>query len=495
MVKSATALFLRSWREGSVATQAYFQTEVCHTAPEAERLLLANVKSGVAPEMDHANTTPPNGFKAPYRTGAPNEPVVLYKGLVKVISNWLTAENDGEIVMEWLPEPKLLVRVKAPVITGTYAIRADEESHLRVGVRWEEEWCFGEASLQRLDLRDEGVAVLRLISLNCGKGKSLAELTFHLANFAECLGAPIHFGTTVVFGRIEFFSEQWRVTIDPTPETPALLQRLKEFGGYAITHCGRLRRADGASFSSEEAETVLLALYYFLSFAAGRWTGPMLLLEADASGKRWAHWEQPPLLEPHGTNGGFSWLPATQEGKALRDAWPGFFRLWEDETWNEALRVALSWYVQATSGVFLESQFMLGQAALELLAWVKLIEHEGILSSDGFGKLPASDQLLLLLAQSGVPKEIPPSLSGLLKHAKAFNLKDGPSAIIWFRNRVVHANKLEQVTGTSVGTRVDVWKLMLWYLELVLLRLWDYQGTYHSWVAPLQPPTKVPWRP
>src|SRR5579859_7373617 len=112
-------------------------------------------------EIDRTGCNIPDGLNATYSTRAPNEPVVLYKGPVRVESNWLTAENGGEVVLHWLPKPKLLLHVSRPDLRGGLAIRADKETSIRAGVLWEGEWCFGDTTLEKLDLA-EGIAVFEV---------------------------------------------------------------------------------------------------------------------------------------------------------------------------------------------------------------------------------------------------------------------------------------------------------------------------------------------
>jgi hypothetical protein len=129
-----------------------------------------------------------------------------------------------------------------------------------------------------------------------------------------------------------------------------------------------------------------------------------------------------------------------------------------------------------------EGGTILAQAAFELLAWTLLVEDQRVLSEDGYQKLPASDKLRLLLSSCGIPPTIPSSMCALAKAAGAHTWVDGPQAITEVRNALVHASpkKRKKVFGGDADARCDAWWLGLWWLELVLLRLFDYQGKYSN---------------
>ena len=46
------------------------------------------------------------------------------------------------------------------------------------------------------------------------------------------------------------------------------------------------------------------------------------------------------------------------------------------------------------------------------------------------------------------------------------------------RNSLVHPPRRRQLTTTPVRARIDLQELVLWYSELALLRLLEYQGGY-----------------
>jgi hypothetical protein len=101
---------------------------------------------------------------------------------------------------------------------------------------------------------------------------------------------------------------------------------------------------------------------------------------------------------------------------------------------------------------------LLLQAALERLAWQVLVWNKEVLSSDGFARLPAADQLRLLLDSCSMPLQIPTSLKGLVSQAAAFNWADGPQAFVESRNSIVHPPKKASVPKSLIAI-FDAWRL------------------------------------
>jgi hypothetical protein len=261
--------------------------------------------------------------------------------------------------------------------------------------------------------------------------------------------------------------------------SPRFFAPLAASNSASPTHVGRLERIDGATFAAADAKPVLRAFRWFLSFARGLWIVPMLIVGYDASGNRvWEEWQC--------SNGLTRWRNLqtwfNDHANEGFGAFPGFARLFADPLWGEPLRFALHWYIESNgSAGAIEGSIILTQAAFELLSHVLLVEDRKSLSAAGFGKLPAADKLRALLVTSGIPHAIPPECPELAKLA-APDLPDGPGCLTLIRNSLVHADTRNRTRLTKISTdaRMEAWRLGLWYLEMVLLRLANCAGKYSN---------------
>jgi hypothetical protein len=429
----------------------------------------------------------PVSLKPIYSTDEVNICVHLYSGKFELVHLGSTFTGDGGIQLDWLPRPRLWFHL--------YEVEDDRQIIDLFGGA-----TVGKALLRLVDISQEvEVVVIKthilmgrmenrsdpLISgiineFNMGCGDNLQYIMFHVVNFRDYNGVGVRneSTTTIWNGRAMIEAGDWRVTLDKRPGGNPLFEELKALSGYAITHIGKLERIDGRPFSVDDADEMREALYRYLSFCSGFWVAPILLVGFDASGNKvFEQWRSAKIERWRNVSSWFNDMSTN----GLTAGFPGFLERWRDETWNEPLLLALHWYGEANmSAGGVEGSVILAQAAFEVLAWTLLVEDKQVLSEDGFQKLPAMDKLRLLISDCGIPLGIPTSLSHLMAIAGAENWKDGPQALTEIRNALVHSNpkKRRKVLGASAEVRHDASDLSLWYLELVLLRIFGYQGEY-----------------
>ncbi len=180
-------------------------------------------------------------------------------------------------------------------------------------------------------------------------------------------------------------------------------------------------------------------------------------------------------------------------------------KLWLDDTWEEIIRLAIHWYIEANAQAgSIEGSIVLTQTAFELLASAVLTDHNGWLSQEGSDKLAAADRIRLLFLWAGIPTGIPSQLSGLIKLAKSYEefminkIPDAAAAMTTIRNTITHPTRKnrEKFGKHSNEARHDAWTLGLRNLELCLLKLFGHQGTYgdrirQEWQGEVE---SVPWR-
>ena len=316
---------------------------------------------------------------------------------------------------------------------------------------------------------------------------SIARAVFHLFNWPDISGPEsyvLQTGEPPCCGlrvccrfRMEF--DGWLITVAEFEETDGLVKKLKEIGGSAITHIGQIERADGQTFSTEQLYEMLTCLGYFFSLVLGRWSQPSLTVGFDSVGDRvFENWGMHQTTIGHYA-GGNSFFDCRHD-EIFPALLPGFWRRWHDPLWNRAFKESIYWYIGANNigfGVNVDSALLFTQAALELLAWTYCVLDKKAVSEKAFaprGGLTASDKLTLLTSLLGISSQIPPQLKSL--HARPGKpWSDSMHAITDLRNGLVHPKE----RGTlPTNTYHEAWKLSLWYIDLILLRLCDYNGKY-----------------
>ena len=170
--------------------------------------------------------------------------------------------------------------------------------------------------------------------------------------------------------------------------------------------------------------------------------------------------------------------------------------MFHSKTWSKPIKEAIYWYTRAVAGgtgMGVDTGLILAQTAIEKLAWTYCVQHKKMVTAERFSSkyLRVVDQFRLLVTSLDLPVELPPSLRAL-RSRRGKRYEDSMEAITSIRNGLVHANEKDPLPDEAC---VEAWKLSLWYLDLILLRLFGHDGTYASRLSPRfrGQVLKVPW--
>ncbi|MEH2242565.1 hypothetical protein [Nostoc sp.] len=422
-----------------------------------------------------------------YLTGEPNQPIQLYQGSLKITQEETVYEGNGTVSFEWLPSPDVKFLFSTSNNESLLQLELGKGNLNLSEIKTSAEvWI---SSILPIYFEHQGGDISGKLNkpVILRSGDNLSHILFHLTNFHEFLGMAISTLRGMRRGRLILKAESWYISIDELENIGDIMKSLQSKGGYAITHVGKLERSDKKPFTTEDPDKVLEALHWFLSFSRGFRTCPILLVGYDNTGEKiWENctsvYTTSPWRSVH------SWFADSQDSCSLSKLFPGFFNRWRSTTWNEPIRFAIHWYLEsiAQAGA-VQGSIVLMQAAFEILAWTLLVEEKAIISQEEFKKLPAAEQLRRLLSQCGVPLKVPDSLTDLLKASKEkeLNWVDGAQALTEIRNAIVHPNpkKRQKYLNRPFPEQIDAYKLGLWYLELILLNLFEYKGDYFNRIA------------
>lgn len=414
-----------------------------------------------------------------------NQNVVLAKDTVTIRVDDNTYTGNGEVQLQLVP------RATIQIIAEFQTVPVSATMQCAFGQDGITSLTFGAKNVPGLSLGVGGDANQQTMNLRwCPTSESIVgigdeattiqQIVFHLFNFKD------------IINHVHLKSNDWQVDLRLMRETRDRIKRLKAEGGYGLTHIGLLRK-DSSSFSGKEAEKTLNALRFFLSFAKGAWCNPICAVGFDGSGNRvWESWSSP----KEAWHSPLSWFDP-HHCEQLAALFPGFVAKWNHEDWREALHEVIYWYLNSNhSSRGIDAGIILTQAAIERLSYEYAVKDRKLIETKGFRDLRASDKLRLLFSSLNIPIEIPSSLSEMarLALAKNFNWLDAPHALTEMRNSLVHPEhkRREQFSDAYF----EAWNLGLWYLELALLRICGYSGSYSNrllsrWVGTVE---DVPWQ-
>jgi hypothetical protein len=341
-----------------------------------------------------------------------------------------------------------------------------------------------------------------------GRDRPARSIRIHVPNFHHYERASrIRFSgpNFPTFGeRLTLEHKDWLVTLDQDPDVGGPNEALREHGGYAIAHVGRIERTSGKAIERQGLKDFLSCLHCFLSFARGFWSGPLVLEGMGARRPLWTEWASRALLTDW--RGVSSWFP-TYNVSEVTSAFDGFCRLWGQSTWTRAVSGAVHWYIEANLNAgAIEGSLILAHTTLELLAWTYVVEDKGLYSERVFDdgkRFPSAGRIRTLLAALKIPAALPTSLTALQAWAIATSFSgaanDGPDVATRMRNGLVHPTPTRRAALAKAGSsaRVEATHLTLLYVELVILALTGYEGQFINrlrWgVTPLEATRLVPW--
>ena len=297
----------------------------------------------------------------------------------------------------------------------------------------------------------------------------LTEVQFGLLNFPAFLGEEYQPPKTIEEFRrgyqrrdfVKLEASHWVIEVKSFKNTPETIKRLRADGGYGLTHEGSIRRSDWKSFSVNQVSPLLELLRLFLSFARGANCGLTLVVGMNDKGQRvWETWS---ASRPSPWSGERSWFDH-DHGMTLAELFPGFY--WKAPG-HHPLTMALQWYLLSNETRSLEGGIVLTQAALERLSQ-ELVgargnRKEGVWIADA-------------LKEAGIPKMIPSELQKLKEWTNSKKFQHGPHMLVKMRNDLIHSQmEFETLPGDIY---FQARQLGLWYVELLLLRIFDYKGNH-----------------
>lgn len=265
------------------------------------------------------------------------------------------------------------------------------------------------------------------------------------------------------------------MVIDPVEGARRLSEAVRLSGGHVLTHVAEIAREDGGTFDAAALADTIEVVGYALTFARAAWCFPALAAGFAGGDVAWREWADR-RLEAWTTR--LTWFD-TARPEMLSSVFAGIWPVWGNPSRRSVLRVALGLATEANGAVSPESRLVLAQAALELIAWHRLV-GEGRTSNRKFQAMSAEVQLRELLRISRVDAAIPASASVLDGAASIGSPADGPAAVAGVRNRVAHPPRSRVHAPLPSEVLVAGWRLALAYVHLVILRWLSCEGTIRS---------------
>jgi hypothetical protein len=425
-----------------------------------------------------------------YTFNQPGEAIDLYSG---PIGGLYDSALEGTIRLVPFPSPDLRWQADVPEAEGYSTMdRVGDEFELTAG-GMTGHGRVGSASFDSVAGISSG--------LEFESGELLDRALVHWMNLPNYTGNTSlrhisNVGRTWTRGRLALEVDGWSITLDGRPGNGSLFKEDVGLARYVLTHVMELRRADGSTFEVESARRVIEALRLSLSFAAGRWVAPTLSVGFDAtSGEAWRWWVTPicapyerigsPIISPIFFGDLETFLKASVA------------KLHDGDAANTT-RFQMQLATQTSNLGFVENRIFSAFPAIENLSWETFVLG-GLVSKREFedSKLwPTARRLRELLIRAQIPVDVDEERLPALQRLAAERGFDGPGAVTWVRNSLIHPKDPHDRLYARESLVVEAWQMSREYICLLLLHAIGYTGGYLSAIPPhgwLGGPAPVPW--
>jgi hypothetical protein len=320
------------------------------------------------------------------------------------------------------------------------------------------------------------------------KSIDVSSLRFSIPNLREFYGLDVKgINNEVTFSapnRLIFEYGNYIIKIDKAYNYKELRESLDERGGFIILYGGELACKKG-SLSYKGVKDTFDCLNVFLSFLNGRRTSAFFIHGIHDDHITWCDWStyhvstyKPVTSWPQK----YSIVDLNKYVTDLNKLWQKFCELWNNKNDKNFLISVIHWYVEVNDiHDFTEGPIVMAQTALELLYNWWIVENKGIISTPDSDSLSAANKIRLILSQINIDRLVPATLT----HLKEFNSKenlDAPGAVVEIRNAIVHSQekKREKLNAITHKAKDEALQLCIWYIELALLRILNYDGKYYN---------------
>ena len=312
-----------------------------------------------------------------------------------------------------------------------------------------------------------------------------AELA--IVNFTKFLGSTDQYedrdGYSHKLGAAKIKEGPWLIELKSVQQLDKVIETLEAEGGRSITHEVKISRIDKGVFSAVDLFELIKSLRAFMSFVRGANCGISSVYGTDQKGLqlpvRWGMENVAPWSIDR------SLLLTVGGGDDIPIVFSGFYRPLSSHAWKENVFNAIDWYVHSNEVPF-HVGIVLSQTSLEVLS--------RLIIGSRWGKLPnAASHIGEALRISGVPQQVPASFGDLDGFCRKNGMASGPETLVRLRNYLAHGN----LKSRQVPSRVflEGHELCQWYIEMLLLHVFGYNGRYHSRISGLNKSSicNVPW--
>jgi hypothetical protein len=431
----------------------------------------------------------PRRIEAIYERRPEASEILLYGGLIEVETDSVREAIEGQVELRLSPRSTLIARVAGPasqLFRLGWPIAPE-------GVRLPPDASLNPPRMPPLPAKPESASrggdKIIISQLESGELSTATRLVIHVSRsiLRPRFRGLVQMADGTRQGQVNFRLDGWDLVLVAHESDDD-----RDFGAVI-----EATRPDPA-IDSDAVDALAHRLFILLSFVSSRevGVGPICALN-DEGTVVWTLWTTPRLRAGKAPAG---WCARHVMPDALPELGTSLSTIEKGSAKEAVLERAINYLLFADSDEVLDVRVTMACAGLELLSWA-VLRDEGWLEhgSPPPGRLSAGASVRLLLERAQICTDLPHHCDALI--ARQDRMADptvGAAEMIFIiRNRVVHPPKNVDDPEWPGGEELyEAWKLATWSLELVLLRLLDYDGPYWPRLQMPRPEMNVepvPW--
>jgi len=413
-----------------------------------------------------------------YKMDIPNEIIILQEG--DYIIKWKdrTFISKGFLFFQWIP--RLSVRFKGKLGDDfSYSWWSLLEDDIGIEISLPQYNFYSKGIIYKLrEFEDFNIVCQLPPEIILGDTSKVTDMVrFEISNLKGIYGSPVRTEKSGHRSRLTFTNSESEIIIDKSPDFIKLKPKLVEVGGYHLLYTGQLKLHNNKKLTYQKSQDILDSFSYYLLFINGRRCFPLFPTGYNNDQKEWALYS-PAFNDPY--KGVISWA-SDEPNNGIEIMWNNFSEIWENIDDRDSLKTILHWYTESNSNsAFIEGSIVLLQNALELLFHWVIVEKFKYVNQNEAESLSATSKINFLLSHFSIRNEIPSDFDALIKYAKQNNIVNGPESFTRIRNHIVHpsSKKRKALKEIETNAKIEALHLGIWYVEMILLKLFEFKGNY-----------------
>lgn len=438
----------------------------------------------------------PMSIEFPDQMQNPNSTIKIYEGEFEIVRTDKAEKVFGVINLKWLPNIDVEFEVKIPTTGGFLGLECNLSEELTIKIN---DFDAGQIRIshQSLKMPENQIELRGYFTKGIVLGDNSVEvqtIRFAVPNLRKLTGASDFRDEERVYfsQRITLDANDYVIKLDRVSNYEKLEKELDKSGGFAITHIGEAISVK-KQFAKESVKIIQDELRLFLSFLNGSKTSLISTHGIFEDKSVWREYRNTVVDTYKYVQ---SWLPK-YDSSDLENLYKMFYELFKKDGCKDFLQTVVHWYNSANTGAgAIEGSIVLAQTALELIFNWWIVEQKKMILGEDSKDLSASNKIRLILSQLNQSSDIPNHYRGLKDVVRnTGETQDAPEAITQIRNAIVHSHKekRKKLKDISVDAKFFALQMSIWYIELSLLKILEYNGKYQNRCSEIQADQYVPW--